>query len=301
MQELAGTPGGIVITTAAILLVMGELFACVFRIGQKKRDSSFLYVLFQLVFGAGGLCILLDGIFDNRQERESWPKLVLAAYALPWLVIVGIELVFGALLAATLVKLRRELHEAEASGLRRDMLQIAEEEARLRTRIAVHDSLGDLLLFCKYYFDHPGEVSRTELLNMMNQANRELLNDAEKNRFEVDEVQKALMTAGEIGVSVALSGHLPEDKAKRQLLGQAIHECAANTLKHADGSRLTVKLSETGGTLRIEIRNNGRAPEGPILESGGLKSLRQMAESAGGIMRIEHSPEFRLLILIPNR
>ena len=55
----------------------------------------------------------------------------------------------------------------------------------------------------------------------------------------------------------------------------------------------------TGDTL-ITVRNNGKPPKGPILESGGLLSLRRIVEEAGGEMTVTSEPEFLLRSHFPN-
>ena len=83
------------------------------------------------------------------------------------------------------------------------------------------------------------------------------------------------------------------------LLAYAIQECAANTVKHAGGDRITVSLEENSTGLTVRISNNGKPPETRITESGGLVSLRRKIEEAGGQMLVESRPEFRLTIIIP--
>ena len=47
---------------------------------------------------------------------------------------------------------------------------------------------------------------------------------------------------------------------------------------------------------RIVITNNGKPPERPITEGGGLSDLRQKVEQQGGTMTVESAPVFRLQI-----
>lgn len=49
-----------------------------------------------------------------------------------------------------------------------------------------------------------------------------------------------------------------------------------------------------------ELSNNGHSPAGEIRETGGLKNLRHMVESAGGDMKIESMPRFVLRVLLPK-
>ena len=89
-----------------------------------------------------------------------------------------------------------------------------------------------------------------------------------------------------------MTGDEPADSDVRKILAQAITECAANTVKHAEGDRIMIDISDTG----IVITNNGRPPKGTIAESGGLLSLRRKIEAMGGTMLIESAPAFALHI-----
>lgn len=64
---------------------------------------------------------------------------------------------------------------------------------------------------------------------------------------------------------------------------------------------MDVVLTQSGNSCRMEITNNGRKPEGPIIEGGGLSALRRRIEDRGGVMTVESSPEFRLRVLLPEK
>ena len=104
--------------------------------------------------------------------------------------------------------------------------------------------------------------------------------------------QTKFTSAKSIGVTVELSGTIPESESVRIILAHAVQECAANTVKHAEGDRIMIDISDTG----IVITNNGRPPKGTIAESGGLLSLRRKIEAMGGTMLIESDPAFALHI-----
>ena len=114
-------------------------------------------------------------------------------------------------------------------------------------------------------------------------------------------MDNALIQAKGIGVAVRIEGRVPEDPWIRRILGHAVRECAANTVRHAGGDRLEVFLLQKDARLRAELRNNGRAPEKPPREQGGLKSLRQMTEACGGSMKIEMAPVFRVILDLPEQ
>jgi len=49
-----------------------------------------------------------------------------------------------------------------------------------------------------------------------------------------------------------------------------------------------------------EFTNNGAPPAGTVTETGGLADLRKQIENAGGTMCIRSTPDFALMITLPE-
>ena len=199
---------------------------------------------------------------------------------------------------AHLQEIRRRMKEAaELSG----EMFVKQEEAAARS--ALHNELGQVLLMGRYCLEHPESTDKSVVALMTRQMNRFLLGESRPPEpGGPDELSRAIRMAGSIGVTVEIRGEAPTAGKARSLLAQAIRECAANTVKHAEGDRIAVILSERDKAkdLLVTIRNNGRPPKGPIVESGGLLSLRRSAEAAGARMRVETQPAFALHLSISN-
>ena len=182
---------------------------------------------------------------------------------------------------------RRMRAVAERSG---DMF-IAQEEAN--ARVALHNQLGQVLLMGLQFIAHPERTDARVVYLTTQQMNAFLLGEAETPaREKADAVQDAISAAASIGVTVELIGEpVPELRA---LLAQAITECAANTVKHAHGDKLTVTIDGR----RFTAVNNGAPPKGPIAESGGLLALRRGVEALGGTMQTGYEPAFSLTICL---
>ena len=170
----------------------------------------------------------------------------------------------------------------------------------MNARMTVHDRMGAVLLSGKYYLDHPENVKEDELLHMLEYGSGFLLGEAEQPGEEKDLLGEAVRMARRIGVETEIDGELPEDKAIRVLLAQAVEQCAANTARHAGGDRLTVRIMQNESGMTAEFSNNGAPPNGPIRETGGLASLRGAVESAGGIMTVKGEPRFLLTVSLPK-
>ena len=182
----------------------------------------------------------------------------------------------------------------EVSDLSGDMF-IAQEEADARA--ALHNQLGQVLLMGRYFINHQDITDPKMVYAATRQMNQFLLGEAkEPYQGEEDSIIQAVSMAGSIGIKVIMNGPAPENNDVRKILSKAITECAANTIKHAEGNTVTVDMSADNGRTLISITNNGKPPKGEITESGGLLSLRRDVENLGGSVQIESEPEFNLIM-----
>jgi hypothetical protein len=186
-----------------------------------------------------------------------------------------------------------------ASDLSGDMF-VAEEQAKARA--ALHNQLGQVLLMGQHYISRPENTDPKLVYTVTRQMNRFLLGEAEEPYAEgQDALAEAVSMAKSIGVAVHLNGDMPQEAHIREIIAQAIIECAANTVKHAEGDSVSAELVGGEDGFRAVITNSGRPPKRPVAESGGLLSLRRKTEAAGGTMHVESSPAFVLTLYIPSR
>lgn len=173
------------------------------------------------------------------------------------------------------------------------------EQEEANARAALHNQLGQVLLMDRHWLEHPESTDGTAVATMTRQINSFLLGERKATLPETENgLEQTVLIAKSIGVTVELRGEPPRDGKTLALLGQAIRECAANTVKHAEGDRLFVELRHQTDGLAFSITNNGRPPKGPVVESGGLLSLRRAVETDGGHMELLGAPRFELRIKI---
>ena len=190
------------------------------------------------------------------------------------------------------IQIRMKAYQVKAADM------VISREIQNARRI-VHDDVGHALLAASYYFEHPENGNEAVLFSMMRHTNDMLLRETEQpDDMEHDRYLDALKMANAIGVRVEQSGKAPHAGAARDILGQVIGECAANTAKHAEGDRLFVTVKETESVYSFIVTNNGAPPKEPIIETGGLMSLRNIVEKAGGTLNIPSVPSFRLSVTL---
>ena len=192
------------------------------------------------------------------------------------------------------IHLRLEIYNRQA-----ERIIIAQE--LLTARMTVHNELGNVLLESRHYMNDPASIDEELLLQALKNANTYLLREYEKDDTAVDALAEAVGTAEAIGVKVSLTGVPPAEGNPRLILAAAIRECATNAVKHAGGDRLTADIRSTGAADVFTLRTNGRPPAVPVRETGGLLSLRMLAERQGGTMRIAADPAFTLTIRLPRK
>lgn len=173
--------------------------------------------------------------------------------------------------------------------------EVTKEKEILAARINVHSNLGSLIVRTK-----------KELMNK--EHNFSSLINAWKEIISLifihdDEGQvgfaKANKTAESIGVDIIYNGQYPKNGSLvEKIFAQAVFECVTNTVRHADGTKLYVTMTENNKENSIILSNNGKQPTKDIKEGGGISNLRTMVESAGGTMEIVSIPKFALTINI---
>ena len=208
---------------------------------------------------------------------------------------------------AELERENQKLAEANqrAKKLYAELDQIVREKETLAMKMRVHDDMGQCLLATRNLLlakDATLEDFRAGGRRWAETLRR--INVAEQGPGvrcdRADPLKDLMASAWEIGVRVRIQGELPKGNANAQLMIAAMRECATNTVRHAGGSEMTVQLMRTQKADIAVITNNGRTPEGEIVEGGGLSGLRQSVENRHGTMAVRGKPAFRLSIVLPR-
>ena len=191
------------------------------------------------------------------------------------------------------IHLRLDIYNRQA-----DRIIIAQE--LLTARMAVHNEVGNVLLESRHYLTNPSSFDEKKLLQALKNTNAYLLRDYEEDDTARDPLTDAVEMAEAIGIDVLISGQAPAKEPYRSVLAAAINECASNAVKHANGDRLFATIRNFDLEVTYTLETNGASPREAIRESGGLLSLRTLAEKYGGAMETAVSPGFTLTIRLPQ-
>ena len=180
---------------------------------------------------------------------------------------------------------------------------LARMQQRLAMKIQIHDSIGQNLMMTRHYLlqEAQGASNQDPALILQNWQHtiallrREVEPDESKGAF-----QYLIDAAESAGVEVLLQGELPQESRVVELITAAGAEALTNAVRHADAKQLRMKVSQTDLVCSVVFTNDGRRPEKPLQEGGGLTGLRRRIEGEGGTMTVSADPEFSLTVTIPK-
>lgn len=188
----------------------------------------------------------------------------------------------------------KEINE-KLTSYNKEMVSVIALREVLNAKVKIHDELGSSLLATKKYLLRGGNPEeRNHLIEGLKNNVRFLRRESEEVTY--DEYEMIMNTAADIGMQVDIKGELPNDEQNRHIVATAMHECLTNTIRHAGGDTLYVEIENRPDCYRILYTNNGTSPTAPIYEKGGLNSLRDLVEQAGGRMQITVTRGYTLII-----
>ncbi len=191
-------------------------------------------------------------------------------------------------------------------------LALAEERERRRIADGLHEQLGQLLATAKLRLGTLAEPGDSEARVRAFEEIRELLDQAlGKTRsltFELScpilyrlGLEPALQDLGErLGRQNGLRVDFSSDRRPKPLgegvqviLFQVVRELLFNVVKHAQATAVRLRLSRTGGEIRIAVEDDGvgfdpaQLRRGPTAAGGiGLFSIRERLDHLGGRLEI---------------
>lgn len=193
-----------------------------------------------------------------------------------------------------LIAMNRRLREYS-----QNVQTLTREKETLRAKMRIHDELGHTLLRTRQFLSD-GRGDADAICASWRQNIRLLLGEGD-DEAPADSFGQLLSAAQAIGITIDRRGVFPSDGTEAaQLVEAAVHESLTNLVRHAGGTHLEVIGTKETGGWQICCRNDGKIPTGPIVEGGGLSSLRDRVEAAGGAMTVDHAPRFLLTLVLPE-
>ncbi len=89
------------------------------------------------------------------------------------------------------------------------------------------------------------------------------------------------------------------DPATATVLYRTVQELLTNCAKHSDASQVYVSLDDTGGCIRLSVRDNGRAAKEKLISGYGLQGIQERAELLGGSVLVEDADGWSVTVMVP--
>ncbi|MES2629797.1 MAG: triple tyrosine motif-containing protein [Bacteroidota bacterium] len=206
----------------------------------------------------------------------------------------------------------------------RDRLQNAIRVEKVRNRIAsdLHDELGGLVTGIALSADlmqldnaENTNRQRAKILNLSREAIGKLsdvvwsVNSGNDNvgslRDRVQETLENLLSSTTIEYSLTIDGISDDTQLsaeKRQHIYLVCKEAINNAIKHSNGNRLDITMSNRSDGFRLLVQDNGNAFKDTRKTGHGLNSIRNRAGRLGGIAVIEQTGSgFKIEVKLPKK
>ena len=188
---------------------------------------------------------------------------------------------------------------AELQATQRLLEESTRSEERLRLSRELHDVAGHKLTALKL---HLRALARTpsfagnEPLAISLQLADELLADIravvgelrQRDGIDLGEALHALARPLP-GVSITLLGRehaRVASVAQAEALLRVAQEGLTNALRHGQSTRITLRIEQVQGAVRLSVEDDGRGRL-PIIEGNGLRGMRERLAAFGGALSIE--------------
>lgn len=189
--------------------------------------------------------------------------------------------------------------QAELQRLSANVVTVTREEEILNTKMRVHDEMGRCLVEARKYLCDNSESIPEGVVHSWKRAVSMLKYNNETD--EEDMMCQIRKTCQSLGIELIQSGELPKNDDTAYLLTCAVRECVTNAVRYAQASELYAEFTEDEDRAEVSVMNNGKQPEKPISEGGGLSTLRKRIERSGGVMTVQSFPRFKLTVSVPKK
>lgn len=205
-------------------------------------------------------------------------------------------------------QLLRELQATQsllASTVKRD--------ERLRIARDLHDSMGHQLTALKLQLELISHLTESEVKDKVNQAKQLSGQILEQVRHNVTEFRDsndiALLEALQKlikdipGLVINFRHHFTEQHLttrQAEALFRCAQEAITNVLRHSSASECNIELAEQDQSISLTIADNGKKPEGAVVQGSGLKGMQERARTLDGQVNFECTTDgFKVVMTLP--
>ena len=186
----------------------------------------------------------------------------------------------------------------ELKWLSDNALILTREKEVLSAKTKLHDDMGAGLIAIRHILHNNQTEEAANAMDLFRRAVSAIKYDNADPRGH-SELDRFLQDAGAIGITVNLSGELPEQEELRRVMILAMRECLTNSVRHAGATTIQITVEQKRDSVSMQITNDGKPPETEVVPKGGLLNLYRHIMGCGGTMEIQSKPGFALTVVLP--
>jgi signal transduction histidine kinase len=205
---------------------------------------------------------------------------------------------------------RRAIEErsAQLEQLTRLLLR-AQEDERRRIARELHDEAGQILTAVKIELDLDGRKEAgamvgkalaqvRDLSNLLRPTVLDDLGLVPAVRGLVEDFAGRTRIRTDLGIAEGLKGFTREQEV---VVYRVVQEALTNVARHAQATRVGVRIALEDGGVRLTIEDDGCGVSGPPQPHLGLLGMRERVTAAGGSLEVRSEPGrgFRIEAMIP--
>ena len=172
--------------------------------------------------------------------------------------------------------------------------EVSRNEAILRMRSRVHDTVGQRLSILHRYLedDDPDPAKLACVVDLARTVVEDL---AEPDDIDAESALRAIESSFSlVGIAISVEGPLPCRSEVAIAFVDVVREAATNAAKHGQAHRVDVRLGESSGCYTLSVQNDGAAARGEVHEGTGFPSMRQTLARVGGTLSIVSTSPFTI-------
>lgn len=197
--------------------------------------------------------------------------------------------------------IRLQEMQTRQKALLNNIVEVNLNKEILAAKMYIHDELGHCLLATAKAITEESLAENADALREnRNSTIHDFSNISTVWTVPDSSLQSELMQVAElIGCKLSFHGEQPQSRKALQLLYAAVREALTNVVRHADATKLTVKIEPCREHYHVEISDNGNATVSKITEGSGLSTLRQRLEQEGASLKVFCDSSVSLIVDIP--
>ena len=173
------------------------------------------------------------------------------------------------------------------------------KEEQLAYKMRIHDSLGQCVTTVSHIMQDTEDVKASAKIWKETVEGLRTFEDVSSNENAERAFREQIRLIEQLGCTVNHDGPMPKRTLHAQIFRDAIRTAAINAVRHAKANTLFVKTKREDSIFDISIWDDGEKQIESITEGGGLSSLRQKIETAGGTMTVTADNGIMIHIVLP--